>query len=445
MSLGASEGSREILIRASDALGNQVSETISFSYDQSAPSIAETLVNTDAVQTTNMATAFGGTASDSNALSTVTVSVNGAAPVAVTDANGDGNPATPFDTWTYSLPNTTEGSFALVFTATDTANRTTTVTRNVFVDTTAPAAPTVSSFPATYVGGSLSLDGEVADTGLEQSGIASVNYRIAPEAGGPDQLTGTMTGTETWFKTIDVSSLSPEGGYTIHLRATDRAGNVSLESDRDFDVDSAAPAIQDLELDGTALESGVSYVSADFAISFNACDSNSLASYTITRNGSNVPGHTAVSLSASGTGPEPVTLNETLGGGVGELEDGEYQYTILLVDAVNRTTSVTRTVLVDSSSPNLAVSAPGSGEGVEVTSYTIRGTVEDGAGRGVTNLAYSLDSTDGVDGSWTDITPAFSWSVSGIDFSTGGEGPRTLWVRASDGINPAAVQNVNLF
>ena len=136
VSLGASEGSREIRIRASDALGNQVSETISFSYDQSAPSIAETLVNTDAVQTTNMATAFGGTASDTNALSTVTVSVNGAAPVAVTDANGDGNPATPFDTWTYTLPNTQAGSIALVFTATDSANRTTTVTRNVFVDTT---------------------------------------------------------------------------------------------------------------------------------------------------------------------------------------------------------------------------------------------------------------------------------------------------------------------
>jgi hypothetical protein len=124
------------------------------------------------------------------------------------------------------------------------------------------------------------------------------------------------------------------------------------------------------------------------------------------------------------------------------LQDGLWTYEFILKDSNGKTTTKTVPVMVDTSSPELVITSPVSGESLETSPYTVRGTVNDGDGRGVQTLAYSTNSSNGVDGTWTPISKAFSWKIDNLDVAAGGEGSRKIWIKASDGINPDTVKSV---
>jgi hypothetical protein len=237
---------------------------------------------------------------------------------------------------------------------------------------------------------------------------------------------------------IDLGN-QPDGAWAIEIFASDdvtlKEGSPAVSDSLGavhFVIDSAAPSIT-----GLSLGTGPQYRNEDFAINFTALDSHALAQIVVTRNGTVV--HQTVPTGTS----HDLSLLKTVGGT--GLADGTYEYVITVTDVVGKSTSLTRTVLVDTASPDLAISSPAASEILDSTTYTIRGTVTDNSGKGVTALAYSTNSTDGSDGIWTSMTNQFNWSVAGVDFGAGGQGAKRLWVRASDGLNAPTVEYVDFF
>ena len=621
------QGAKALWVRASDGLNVPAAESVNFFYDTADPLLSETVsgLSTDQV-IRNAAVSFGGAASDTNSLASVKVSLNGAAAQDVTG---------PFGSWSYTLPTTPNGDFTLVFTATDIAGRSATVTRRVFMDNTVPALPVINAFSGTYVVNELVASGTASDPGAAAAvGLQDVQYRFNDTGAWTN-----VTGSNNWFQTIDVSGMA-EGTHELNVRAVDRVGNISTVADRsfiidranplvtvaaaydgivyrsadftisgtvtdslalhgstpisvsaegpggsidlsgyalnfnsgdgswsrtipvaqgegtytititgrdsvnrlttlsrtvlvdteapgllinnltenqlisqtsyiingtaddgsgsgvatveysldggttwlaalgtntwtvaldslaetlstniqlrsrdqaanesaviirNFQVDTADPVIEDLQLDLVNFTSGIKYKNSDYTISLNATDSLELAGYTITRNGTYIAGSALTPLALTGTAA-PLSLVQTVGGS--GLADGNYEYVITLFDAVDKTASVTRTIMVDTTQPDLAITAPVVDEYVESNTYTIRGTVTDNDGKGVSLLAYSINSTDGVDGDWVSLTPSFNWNAAGIDFGSAGEGSKILWVRAGDGLNALRVVSVSLY
>ena len=82
--LGTAEGSRELTVRSTDSLGNRTEiDPITLFYDLAAPSFAEFAVGTTDTQAVNGDLELSGYAYDSNALDSISVSINGGGVEAV--------------------------------------------------------------------------------------------------------------------------------------------------------------------------------------------------------------------------------------------------------------------------------------------------------------------------------------------------------------------------
>ena len=91
--------------------------------------------------------------------------------------------------------------------------------------------------------------------------------------------------------------------------------------------------------------------------------------------------------------------------------------------------------MVDTRAPVLAVTNPVNAEFSAQASYTLRGTVDDGAGSGIASLSYSFDYDNDPDNeltaTWEPITiTGANWSKNIIDLGT--EGQKTVAVRTLD-------------
>ena len=389
------QGARTVYFRATDGLNGYATVTRTFNYDTEDPLLGETTSGlTTSLVNRKTAVNFGGTASDTNALATVKVSLNGAAAVAVTGTSA----------WSYSLPATTDGTFALQFIATDAAGRTATVTRNVLIDTTVPTLPVFSTTPGAYVTSSLSVAGTTGDG--SGSGVQTMSYRLDGVALGV--ATGTLTGTDNWFGTVDVSGLA-EGSHTVTVWATDRAGNLSAEAAQTFVVDRFDPLV-------ASAAASTQSIKVNSTLTGTSSDANGLASVTATllKNG--------VAQSApTVTGTTSWSISVPVAAG-----DGTYVYTVVSTDSVGRTATLSRTVIIDTTAPTVVISSPAPGDVVSTSNITVAGTASDGTGSGVASVEYSLDNTN-----WFALNGGTNWNKA---ISLGSEGAKTLYVRASDGV-----------
>ncbi len=121
-------------------------------------------------------------------------------------------------------------------------NVSTTSTKSVTIDATAPAAGTLSltGFDDT---GSNSADGLSSDTtfGLSVSGEepgASVSFEVSTDNG------------TTWTTTTASQSALADGSYLFRAVVTDAAGNVSTTATKSVTIDATAPAAGTLSLTG---------------------------------------------------------------------------------------------------------------------------------------------------------------------------------------------------
>lgn len=104
------------------------------------------------------------------------------------------------------------------------------------------------------------------------------------------------------------------------------------------------------------------------------------------------------------------------------LSDGLYVYTITATSVSGKISSITRTVLVDSTQPALVVTSTATLFTSPAQSFA--GTVAD-AGSGLSTIEYSMDNVV-----WNTLTPvANEWK---LNLNDGVEGSRTVYIKATD-------------
>ena len=134
-------------------------------------------------------------------------------------ANGSG-------AWTYTTTSLNNGAHNLTATATDAAGNVSAASHAlaVTIDTTAPAAPSVTSFsPDSGVVG----DGITNATVLTLTGTAEANSTVKVYDGANLLGSATANGSGAW--TYTTTSLN-NGAHNLTATATDAAGNVSAAS-----------------------------------------------------------------------------------------------------------------------------------------------------------------------------------------------------------------------
>ena len=259
-----------------------------------------------------------------------------------------------------------------------------------------------------------------------------------------DQLNGTGRRVN-WSWPLDELG---QGVYYVATRAKDypeedeELSDVAWSESRvnEFVLDFGPPTLQEVPQDGSnpVLTTSVNYRNADVALAGIAEDGNGVASVTVeySKEGGSTQ---TLPTDLEDDGRWSTVLPSSLG-------DGAYEITVTAEDTLNKRQRLSGNLVIDTTEPTLEVTAPVANEQIETDSYTIGGRVSDGEGRGVQELSYSLDSADGIDGTWTDVVVrGLNWSVEDVDFSSDGEGTKTLWVRAGDGLNEYTIEEIEFY
>ena len=258
------DGAYTVHSRATDEVGNLGSvATATFTYDTTAPTSAITFpVNAAAYNTAGWTGAISGTADAGAGASIVSVGVsiqqgtgnywdgagfNSATEVFVT--------ATGTDSWTLAFVAANfpaDGSYTVHARATDNAGNVGSGSTAGFIyDTFAPTS--TITFPAngayyTAAGWLDTITGTAAD--VDGSGVDSVAVSIRQGSGNywsgtafdsATEVFLTATGKASWSLAFAQANFPADGAYTVHARATDKAGNVGAGSTAAFTYDANAP------------------------------------------------------------------------------------------------------------------------------------------------------------------------------------------------------------
>ncbi|MDG1469587.1 MAG: Ig-like domain-containing protein, partial [Glaciecola sp.] len=237
------QGEEILSLTATDTFGNiSDATTLTINVDTvlpNTPTISD--VTTDnVVNSAELTTVITGTA---EAGAQVALSLGGSTKTISADANG---------TWTYSLTAADvtamgEGAETLSATATDAAgNVSAAITKDISVDTIAPAMPTIADVTTDNV-----ING--AEQTAAITGTAEANAQLTiTVAGTTKTVTADANGTWTYSLTAaDVTAMG-EGTETLSATATDAAGNVSAAITKDISVDTIAPDVQTIAADSAS-------------------------------------------------------------------------------------------------------------------------------------------------------------------------------------------------
>ena len=308
-----------------------------------------------------------------------------------------------------------DGPHTYVFTSTDVAGKTTTLSRTITIDSTPPS--TTISQPGNYLvgnplywlsGPTASFGGSSADPGASASGVSKVYYKIDTlgnnhASDNPVSAGWTLAaGTTTWSATANLVLIG-EGQFTLWTAAYDNAGNLSSISSRNFGVDQNPPTLTETNHPAT------SSTQSAYTLAGAVGDTNALASLTITES-KNAGAANAVTLStipASLSGAKAATYaSQSLP--IAGVADGSYAYVLTATDAAGKTTVVNRTINIDTTPPTVNLNAIPSW--VSSSAYTISGTATDpntGAS-GVAAIQYQLDGGAWTNAVWTDTSGGFN-------------------------------------
>lgn len=232
-----SNGPGSITVVATDVAGNSNSSNVNFTIDKTPPTLSITPLNGNDVLNANNVingVSLGGTTSADTA--SVVVTINGTNYSAIV-TNGS---------WSIGLGNgvlsgLAQGLSSYTVTATDASGNTTSVIRNVNVDTT---SPNVTLNPVTVDN---TLDSAELSTGFSLSGKtvpAEPGATVTINLNGTT-LTGIVGADGGWSIAVSPSVVSglTDGTYLISVTVTDTAGNVSQTVTNSFNVDTTVSAI----------------------------------------------------------------------------------------------------------------------------------------------------------------------------------------------------------
>ena|GEM_PF-3059758 len=231
-------GTYTITAKATDAALNQsaISATVTMIIDNQPPAapvitgVAGNTQVTSAIYTNNLVPGISGTAENNAAVSIY----HGDNTLGVTTANGSGS-------WAFTpSTNLTAGTYTITTKATDPASNQSSASATVtmIVDTTAPAAPAITSAAGATVTGNTIYTSNLVP-GI--SGTAEANTTVAVYNGETTLGVTMANGSGSW--TLTPSTNLAAGTYTITAKATDPASNQSSASATvTLIIDNQAPA-----------------------------------------------------------------------------------------------------------------------------------------------------------------------------------------------------------
>ncbi|WP_026043418.1 Ig-like domain-containing protein [Treponema primitia] len=237
-----------------------------------------------------------------------------------------------------------DGTYTYILTIGDNTgkdNRISTKTFTVIYDTTGPVVSVTDPAPGFSLSGStLSISGTAVDALIPEGAtvwyVIDGNPAIAvpgtPTNTEPPALAGwnLANGGSGWNKNTAIPT-GNEGNHYVHVIAYDKLGNRSAEiQNRQFFVDTNPPRINSWAPIGIHTAAPYNFAGADYTITFNANDSNALASVRITRNGTELSGADAPGITKNSDKDWLVTLD------LRGQADGNYSYDIEIKDAAGR-------------------------------------------------------------------------------------------------------------
>lgn len=381
-SVTLSNGENTITVVAGNAVGLSTTEIVAVTLDTDNPVLNVTSPTDGAILSSNTVP-VSGTATDSTS-GIASLTVNGATVPVGTDGSFSANVAMP------------DGAGSITVTATDRAGNTAQVTRSITVDTSPPQLVVVSPTDGLITAQeSLTVSGTVEDS---ISGVSSVlvNGQSAAVSGGTFSLTVTLSEGENAITvtatngaglstvisrsvTLDtvppiLTVNSPTGGEITTSPAFTLSGTAS---DATSGISSVTVNGESLELTGGAFSKAVTLLEGTNQFVFVATDNAGLQT-TVTRTVMLDTVNPALSvtsppddlmtnnpaLTISGTASDatsglvsvtingsPVAVTDGAFSQAVTMEEGQNEYTIIATDAVGHTSTVTRSVVLDTTPP----------------------------------------------------------------------------------------------
>lgn len=344
---GTDNGEYTYTLQYTDAAGNVKEVEGHFTFDNqidlSAKFASETGKDQDVIYTNNKQPVINGTG---NAGDKITVVINGPAgsQTLTTEVGTDGQ-------WTITANELDEdGEYTWKVTATDAAGNTKEVNGEFTLDTEAPSAE-------------VTLEN---DTGFESNdGLTSekaLKLKVDTSGATKVQLLVWKTGSEkspVVNETVDLNDQSShtftttaldDGSYQYKVVVTDIAGNTAESKVGSVTVDTTAPEIQNVVVNGVENQ----YFLNDSALSFSgSAEKGARISLTLTKkNGEEIEVRPAY-VEVNKQGKWTYTLDPEI---ASQLADGEYTWAFVATDAAgNQSEAVTGPIVIDKTAPELTV------------------------------------------------------------------------------------------
>ncbi|MDQ1679632.1 MAG: large repetitive protein, partial [Frankiaceae bacterium] len=389
-----------------DAAGNQGTSTPNtFTVDTTAPVLTLTTPangNRTNVTTPTYSGAAGNATGDS---ATVTLDIYSGSTV--TGSPVQSRPATRVGaTWTIDgSPALTAGTYTARATQTDAAGNSGHSGDNTFVvDTTAPTITLTAPANASSTPDNTPTFSGVAGITTGDNAAVAVKVYAGTGTGGTllQTLNATRNGT-TGAYTVDASSGLPDGTYTAQASQDDSAGNTGNSSANTFTVNGPPVVTLTTPADGAVLGTHTPSIGGARGTAAGDLQTVTVHIYSGTGTGGTEVQTPTDSGSGSTWGVTPTSL-----------ADGTYTVQATQSDGSLTGTSAAHTFRVDTTAPNVAITAPADGSRISDATPAISGTagtatgdastvsvkLYNGTGTGGT-LLQTLTPTVGGTGGWT--------------------------------------------
>ena len=352
-----------------------------------------------------------------------TLSLNGTAPldareVAIYDGGVRiGTASSGGGVWSFTTGTLADGDHQLTVAALDAAGNegAKSSALNVTIDTTAPAAPTITGF-ADDTG--TTGDGITGDATLTISGTAEANAVVTVRDGGTVLGTAQADGNGDW--SFDTAALS-QGAHSFTAVASDVAGNNSPES---------TPLGVTVQLEQTAAP-----VITGFSDNTGYAGDHLTSDTTPTLSGTAVAGASvSILLNAAVVGTVAADSNGDWSYTSSALAEGNYSFTAAATanGQAQSAASNQMTLTIDTTPPAVTIASPVSGD--DLVNHTEGGNLTF-SGTATGGQSVALTFTDSLGGTVTANATVLgngSWTATQIDLSALQDGNVTVSAVATD-------------
>ncbi len=405
------QGAETVSASQTDAAGN-TSTSASRNITVSTAAVGAPVINLVAGDDTINAAEAGSTLTGTNQLgSTVALGIGGNTRAATVTGT----------TWSYTLVAADitamgQGAETLSATQTDGAGNTSAaITRNITVDTIAPAAPTIS-----LVAGDDIVN--AAEAGSTITGTNEAGATVALSLGGNTRA-ATVTGT-TWSYSLvaaDITAMG-QGAETLSATQTDGAGNTSAAGTRTISVDTVVPAVPTIAT--IAGDDVVNVAEAGAGITVSGTGE---AGATLTlglSSGTTLAAGNTVVVSGAGTWSKAVSAAD-----ITAMNQGAETVSATQTDtAGNTSTAATRNITVSTAAVGAPVINTVAGDDIINAAETTSAIT----GNNVAGNTVAL-SLGGNTRAATVTGTTWSYSLTAADITAMGQGAETLSATQTDG------------